>query len=403
MDETKPTHHIPEEDEDLLLSGMMREPSPQLIKWWDRFWGRLSKLGLSDIAMRVGSALTTIGLVGLVIWVMRGFFITGEMADAGTQPLEVAAGGETIALLPAYEGVAPVEGLSRSAGTHTNPSDAQTASRYDFIEYAVVEGDTIWGISESFGLMPETILWSNPNTLRDNPAAIYPGQVLSIPPVDGVVYYWSEGDGLNGVSSFFGLTPEDIINWPGNRLSMETIGDYASPNIEPGTRIFAPGGTRPFQDWTTILFTREETAESAIWGEGKCAPTNLGPIGSGTYIWPTVEHGVIGYEFTPEVNHWGVDLGGGMDSPIYVVDHGVVVYAGWSDWGYGNVIAVDHGNGMQTIYAHLNSFSVGCGAFVYQGDVIGYMGSTGNSSGPHLHFEIRNGATRLNPHNYIGY
>jgi murein DD-endopeptidase MepM/ murein hydrolase activator NlpD len=81
----------------------------------------------------------------------------------------------------------------------------------------------------------------------------------------------------------------------------------------------------------------------------------------------------------------------------------VVVYSGWSDWGYGNVIAIDHGTGMQTLYAHLSTINVGCGAFVTQGDVIGAMGSTGNSSGPHLHFEMRLNGGRVNPHNYVGY
>ena len=387
------------EERDVLIDGILHEPSPDLILWWDKIWAHISKMGMSDIAMRVGSALATIGLIGLVIWVMKGFYVSGEMVAAGGQLLDKGA-EEAVALLPEYEGVAPVTGLSPSVENSTTSPAGESESRYDFITYDVKKGDTIWDIAGSFGLKPETILWANP-LLRDNPASIYPGWTLDIPPIDGVVQYWVEGDGLNAVSSFFGLTPEDIINWPGNNLSMETIGNLALPNIEPGAKIFAPGGTRPFQDWTTILFTRDETAESQVFGEGRCAPTNLGPVGSGTYIWPTIERGVIGYEFTPDVNHWGVDLGGGKDSPIYAVDHGVVVYSGWNDWGYGNVIVIDHGNEIQTVYAHLNSFVSGCGDFVYQGDVIGYMGSTGASSGPHLHFEIRSGSSRMNPHKYI--
>ena len=403
MQEPLPPQDTPEPDDDLLLAGISGEPSLHLLKWWDEFWARITSLGLGDVAMRVGSALATIGLIALVVWVMKGFFVTGNMVEDGSQPLELAAGGEAegAARLPSYEGVAPVAGLSRSADTNMTAPSSAGGSRYEFTLYEVVSGDTIWGIAESFGLTPETLLWTNFDTLRDNPAAIYPGQVLNIPPLDGVLHTWYEGDGLTAVSTFFGLAPQDIIEWPGNNLSMETIGDFVNPNIEPGTKIFAPGGTRPFQDWTTALFGREETAESAIWGEGKCAPTNLGPVGNGTYIWPTIKHGVIGYEFSPEVNHWGVDLGGGMDSPIYAVDHGVVVYSGWNDWGYGNVIVIDQGNEIQTVYAHLNSFVSGCGDFVYQGDVIGYMGSTGASSGPHLHFEIRSGSSRMNPHKYI--
>jgi len=140
-----------------------------------------------------------------------------------------------------------------------------------------------------------------------------------------------------------------------------------------------------------------------VWGEGKCPPADSGPIGNGTFIWPGVETYISGFEFSPETNHWGIDVAGDLNDPLYAVDSGVVVYAGWNDWGYGNVIAIDHGNGFQSLYAHLESLNVGCLAYVTQGDVIGYMGSTGNSSGPHLHFELLNGQQRVNPHQYLPY
>ncbi len=268
----------------------------------------------------------------------------------------------------------------------------------------MVAGDTIFGISERYGITAETILWTNYNVLRDNPAAIYPGQILTISPIDGVLYTWNAGDGLNGVSNGLNVTPEVIIEWPGNNLSYETIGDYASPNIEPGTVIFAPGGSRFFYNWTLTILARDEPAESAIWGDGKCAPASAGPIGLGVFIWPAVETTISGYDFSPEINHWGIDVAGDLNDPLFAVDNGVIVYAGWSDWGYGNVIAIDHGNGWQSLYAHLESLNVGCGSFVTRGDIIGYMGSTGNSSGPHLHYELIGGDyNRVNPHHYLPY
>ena len=103
------------------------------------------------------------------------------------------------------------------------------------------------------------------------------------------------------------------------------------------------------------LIQRDTPAESAIWGEGKCAITDLGPLGTNTYVWPTTETRISGYEWTPDVGHYGIDIGGKKGNPIYTVDNGVVVYAGWSTWGYGNVVAIDHGNDLQTIYAHLDS------------------------------------------------
>ena len=401
MDKQFTPHDERNQFEDPLLKNPTPEDSPQLLQVWDRFWAYVTKLGMGNIVLRAGSALVTVSLVGLVIWVMKGFFIPGEKIDLAAN-LSEAAAAEGPVELPSYEGVAPVEGLSPSANTNNTAPAASASSRFEFVTYVVKSGDSIYSIAESFGLEPASLLWTNTDTLFDNPAFILPGQVMNIPPVDGILWPWIAGNGLNSFAEFYGVTPDVIINWPGNNLSLETIGDFSNPNIPEGTKLFIPGGNRPFIDKLAIIFERETTAVSLIWGEGKCAPTNLGPVGVGTYVWPTTEKRISGFEWTPDVGHYGVDIGGKKGNPIYSIDNGVVVYAGWSDWGYGNVIAIDHGNGLQSLYAHLDSLNVSCGDFVYQGDTIGFMGSTGNSSGPHLHFEIRKGLTRLNPHNYIG-
>ena len=100
--------------------------------------------------------------------------------------------------------------------------------------------------------------------------------------------------------------------------------------------------------------------------------------------------------------HNGLDYDGVTGDPIYATDSGVVIYAGWSDRGYGNTIVIDHGNGYLSLYAHLmdGGIAVGCGAAVYGGTTIGYMGSTGNSTGSHLHFELRYNGSPVNPHNF---
>ncbi len=377
------------------------EDSLQFMRLWDRFWAYITKLGMGNIALRTGSALVTISLVGLVIWVMKGFFIPGEKTDL-TASLPSAAIIEGPIELPSYEGIAPVEGLSPAANTKRSVPAAVSGSRYEFSTYEVKAGDSIYSIAEAFGLKPASLLWTNYETLLDNPAFILPGQVLNVPPIDGVLWPWVKGNGLNKFSETLGVTPEDIINWPGNNLSMDTIGDFADPNIAEGTKIFVPGGKREFVDQFLVLIQRDAPAESAIWGEGKCAITDIGPLGTSTYVWPTTETRISGYEWTPDVGHYGIDIGGKKGNPILTVDNGVVVYAGWSTWGYGNVVVVDHGNDLQSIYAHLDTIAVTCNQSIYQGDTIGTMGSTGNSSGPHLHFEIRQGSIRLNPHSYLG-
>jgi LysM repeat protein len=387
--------------EDPLLNNTSFEDSPRLLQLWDSFWAYITKIGLGNIVLRAGSALVTVSMVGLVIWVMKGFFIPGEKMNlAAILPQTAAVNG--LVALPSYEGVAPVEGLSPSANISSAAPAASAASRYDFTPYQVKEGDSIYSIAESFGLKPASLLWTNYTILLDNPAFILPGEVLNIPPVDGVLWPWVKGNGLNKFSETLGVTPDVIINWPGNHLSKDTIGDFANPNIDEGTMLFVPGGKREFVDQFLVLIQRDTPAESLIWGDGKCAVTDIGPLGTKTYVWPSTEHRISGYEWTPDVGHYGIDIAGKKGNPIYAVDNGVVVYAGWSTWGYGNVIVIDHGDNLQSIYAHLDSIDVTCNESVYQGQTIGLMGSTGNSSGPHLHFEIRQGSTRLNPHNYLG-
>jgi len=391
-----------EETQSQITLPTSENPENKELTGWESFWQHITSLGLGDIAMRAGTALVTIGLVGLVIWIMRGNFIGSEMAS-DVPVTSGGAGGPIISdevALPAYEGIAPVEGISKSAEELT---EAVAESRYEFLEYTVVSGDTLFGIAEQFGLEPTSILWTNLYTLWDNPAGLVPGQVLKIPPEDGVLHTWTEGEGLNGVANGLSVSVDTIVEWPGNNLSYETVGDPSNPNIEPGTEIFAPGGSRGFRDFSTTIFAREESAESNVWGEGKCPPADSGPIGNGTFIWPAVETYISGFEFSPETNHWGIDVAGDLNDPLFAVDSGVIVYSGWNDWGYGNVVAIDHGNGYQSLYAHLESINVGCLAYVTQGDVIGYMGSTGNSSGPHLHFELLSGTQRVNPHQYLPY
>jgi murein DD-endopeptidase MepM/ murein hydrolase activator NlpD len=125
-------------------------------------------------------------------------------------------------------------------------------------------------------------------------------------------------------------------------------------------------------------------------------------MGTLNFTWPTLNHYLSGYDYDPSANHYGIDIDGENGDPITAADNGVIVYAGWNDWGYGEMIVIDHGQGWQTLYAHLSSVNVSCGQEVYRGDLIGTMGSTGNSSGPHLHFELRSDEYgRVNPWDFL--
>jgi murein DD-endopeptidase MepM/ murein hydrolase activator NlpD len=177
--------------------------------------------------------------------------------------------------------------------------------------------------------------------------------------------------------------------------------DFANPDIEDGSLILIVGGRRDAPTWQMITITRSNPAAASILGPGFCGSVSSGPIGTAVFDWPTSSRWLSGYPYIPGV-HEAIDIGGAIGHGIFASDNGVVVYSGWNNYGYGYVIVIDHGNGWQTLYAHLNTINVGCGQAVFKGGSIGTMGVTGNSSGPHLHFEMRSEVWgRVNPHNFL--
>ena len=301
--------------------------------------------------------------------------------------------------LPDYEGEAAlkVSGIYRSANLITS---IPTRPRVDVITYTVQTGDSLFSIADSFGLEPETLLWGNYATLKDDPHVLRPGQVLNVLPTNGTYYQWSSGDTLGSVADYFGVEPDAILEYPGNRFDLGMAA--ADLEINAGTWLIVPGGHRETQDWGPPAISRDNPASARYYGAGHCGTVYTGAVGTGTFVKPTPTGyvGAGGYTFNPPV-HNGLDYSGSAGDPIYAVDSGVVVYSGWSDYGYGNLVVIDHGNGWVSAYAHLNDVYVYCGQSVFQGATIGPMGSTGNSTGPHLHFELSYNGGKVNPANYI--
>jgi LysM repeat protein len=264
--------------------------------------------------------------------------------------------------------------------------------------YIVQSGDFLFSIAEKFNIQPETILWSNYDVLKDNPELIMPGQALYILPVDGLYYQWQTGDRLDTVAKLFGVTPEDIIFWPGNNLS-PTV-DVLNPGITPGTWLVVPGGSRAFKEWEVPIIRKGDVNRKVGGGAGACTTGPYsGPAGTGFWTWPTESHWICGNKYS--AYHHGIDLYVPMHGPVYAADRGVVVWAGQNDIGFGNLVVIDHGNDWQTLYGHLSRVDVGCGDTVQRGSVIGLGGSTGNSTGPHLHFEMIFNGLRVNPSKYL--
>ena len=362
----------------------------------------LARLGLGDIVARIGTGVLTLVLVFIVVMLLRQFLPFLPLTTTFVKP----AGAVTATLVPSVDldslpQMTPsTQGVARTALIHTNIPDRP---RLDIIKYTIAKGDTVIAIAAKYNLKPQTIMFGNYYTLRDDPHNLSIGAELNILPVDGYYYEWQAGDGLNGVAKGLNVKPEDIVKFPLNKLDLATIGNFSNPNIKPGTWLIIPGGHRPYTSWSApVGVTRTNPAIARVMGAGSCGKITDGAVGLGSFIWPTVEHYLSGFDYSEETNHRGIDIAGNTGQPLYATDAGVIVYAGWNDWGYGNMVMIDHGNGWQSLYGHMNSISVLCGQSVDQGTVIGTLGNTGNSSGSHLHFELMHTLySKVNPWNYL--
>jgi murein DD-endopeptidase MepM/ murein hydrolase activator NlpD len=275
--------------------------------------------------------------------------------------------------------------------------------RRDIIRYTVQAGDTLFGIAALYGLTPESLLWANYEALQDNPHLLKTGMELNIPPVNGIVYTVESGDTVESIAEKYKATTDAIYQdgYEWNQLK-------AGQQPQVGAVLVIPGGSREFKSWALTQADNSPSSTGAsVAGvpvannsnAGFCPDVQAGLTGTGTFIWPADQHWVSGNNYAPW--HPGIDIAAHMGDPIYAADNGVVVYAGWNTWGYGNLVVIDHGNGWQTWYAHNSALYVGCGQNVFQGSVISAAGSTGRSTGPHLHFETRLNGTLPNPFNVL--
>ena len=296
------------------------------------------------------------------------------------------------------QGGVPVAG-SGGSGTSSILRELQLKTniperpRYESVIYRVTRGDAMLSIADEYKIKSETILYVN-KQLEDNPHNLKPGMELTIPPVDGLYYEWQDGDTFETVAEKFDTTPDEIINFPGNRV------DLTDPKIEPGTLAMIPGGSRELRNWAADLQTAGRSNNGSTgtsdFGGNACGG---GPVSSG-FGWPADDHSLSGNPYGP--GHLGIDISAPEGSNVYAAGSGVVTMAqGGYNYGYGNVIQIDHGNGYVTVYAHLSQINIGVCTPVGQGTLIGYSGNTGNSFGAHLHFEIRIGGTNVNPYDIV--
>lgn len=251
--------------------------------------------------------------------------------------------------------------------------------RSEIIDYEVKGGETISQIAEKFSISTDTIKWAN-NLESLN--TVKPGQTLKVLPVTGVAHTVKSGDTLETVAKKYSANQQAILDFPFN-----DVGDDFK--LKVGQVLIIPDGSPP-----ETKATPKPRPSLSIPSSGQTSPTFSAP-GGGNFVWPSTTVGISQYFAW---YHPGIDLPNPSRPPVLASDGGVVVVAGWPDnYGYGNRVVIDHGNGYQTLYAHLSNIYVSVGQKVSRGQTIGQMGSTGRSSGTHLHFEIRFKGIAVNP------
>jgi murein DD-endopeptidase MepM/ murein hydrolase activator NlpD len=229
------------------------------------------------------------------------------------------------------------------------------------LQHTIETGDTLFDIAERYGTNVETLV--NLNGIR-NPHLIFPGDSIDVLTGIGLVHNVEDGDTVKAIAELYEVEPEVII--AANRLAENT------ENLSRGERIIVPGARLP---QGVALHSMELT-------------------------WPLQGRITSGFGWRGGSFHYGIDIAALSGTPIYAAESGRVIYAGYRG-SYGLLIELQHNEQWSTRYAHASKLAVGQGQQVHRGDVLAYVGSTGNSTGPHLHFEIICNGERIDPLHYL--
>jgi murein DD-endopeptidase MepM/ murein hydrolase activator NlpD len=296
------------------------------------------------------------------------------------------------------------------------PVDAQGLSAAPWLTYTVQPGDTLLSVALEIGVdlddMPCIIA---PDFSPDHPLVI--GNVLEMPPPGTLCHIVEPGDTVETISVRYRTPVEHLqaIDWnrlpptvtvrspltPGLHLRVPLSGNLSRPRWD------SPAGLASAEDFLTVMLHQPVNTPPfvayAVGGSGRArvetgqVPANW-PYGSGHFAWPLFGWLTQGYRY----DHRAVDIAAPAGTLVTAADRGVVIRAGWNNQGYGRFVVIDHNIDYITLYAHLDEILVQEGMVVAQGQTIGRVGSTGNSTGPHLHFEIRDFGRLTNPLELLG-
>jgi murein DD-endopeptidase MepM/ murein hydrolase activator NlpD len=274
----------------------------------------------------------------------------------------------------------PVSGNdSQTINTEQPPQN-----RSEIIYYTVANGDTISSIAKKFGISVNTVLWSNNLTAF---SLIRAGNKLSILPVSGVTYTVKSGDTVGKIARNFGVEEGKIFQYNSIR---------SANSLVIGQTVIIPGG-KQITASSNIARTVSNTKNNAAAVIEKLVNPKKAPASGAKMAWPTEGHRISQYY---SWRHTGLDIANKVGTPLYAAEAGKVEFSGWSN-GYGNNVVINHGGGKKTRYAHASKLFVKVGESVERGEQIANMGSTGWSTGSHIHFEVIINGTKYNPLSYI--
>lgn len=270
--------------------------------------------------------------------------------------------------------VSPV--ISATGSDPTIRTDISTKPRDKTIDYLVQEGDTISTIADKFGVSVDTVLWENNLTARSK---IKVGQSIQVLPVTGVLHKVQKGDTIYSIAKKYDTSPQAVVDFDFNTFVNDETFELAI-----GQTVIVPDGVKPTEKVIVPRILQTTPNAGTV-------------IASGIFVWPT--NGSITQRFS--WYHPGVDIANRASPDVLAADAGVVIIPGYMGGGYGNYVIIDHGNGYRTLYGHMQRISVVSGQTVTRGDRIGKMGSTGRSTGVHLHFEVSKNGAKVNPLSFL--
>jgi len=350
-----------------------------------RVWAAPQLLAFRDIFREIAQdipLLTRIAShVGLLVLMLLMIAASGVQINLSTEKGGPADSGD-----PEWEFIDPPDPDNSALVRSAVPITIQPKrTRRDVVKYSVQPGDNLSNIADQFDISGDSLLWANPK-LENNPDMLSIGQVLNIPPVSGVLVTVQAGDTVKALAEKYkpskNVTAQMIFqNIVSSEFNQERH-DFKESEypLSAGQYLMIPGGYKPYIPRVVYAYSGPLPATAAR--------------GTGSFGWPVSGRITQGFK----TFHRALDIGAPTGAPVLAADSGYVVTAGWSTAGYGFMILINHGNGYVTRYAHLSAMIAGVGDSVKKGQLIGRVGSTGNSTGPHLHFEILQGQGFRNPY-----